>query len=295
MRPSHWARTPLRDDPRSQTAPVIDPALPPGRQRLLRQRASGFGVGNPNRLMGLLILAGLCGALFIATVVNPDTALSFFYFTLIALIPIAAFSVRKESGGWSSHPRSQKDLVQWFDLNDSCRGLLLRAQCAIGDVLTSQVCDGELAGHCPDERALRRHEWEIATALRDISRLQSEIDTSRAPGPLTTAVLKSHEEALKRARDSTTSRITALEYYAAQVRAAELARQDWQHAQKLSGLNDEYLDLLARTAGDEHAVTELTDLAAQAQAAAQALRESLRQAALAAEPLALPPDTTAAG
>ena len=52
--------------------------------------------------------------------------------------------------------------------------------------------------------------------------------------------------------------------------------------------NDKYLDLVARTAADQHATVEITGLAEQAATAAQALRETLQQATLAAEALALP-------
>jgi hypothetical protein len=52
--------------------------------------------------------------------------------------------------------------------------------------------------------------------------------------------------------------------------------------------NDKYLDLVARTAADQQATVEITDLADQAGEAAQAFRETLQRATLAAEALALP-------
>ena len=52
--------------------------------------------------------------------------------------------------------------------------------------------------------------------------------------------------------------------------------------------NDKYLDLVARTAADQRATVEITGLAEQAGEAAQALRETLQRATLAAEALALP-------
>jgi hypothetical protein len=52
--------------------------------------------------------------------------------------------------------------------------------------------------------------------------------------------------------------------------------------------NDKYLDLVARTAADQHATTEIAGLAEQAAMASQALRETLQLATLAAEALALP-------
>lgn len=87
----------------------------------------------------------------------------------------------------------------------------------------------------------------------------------------------------------TTSRIEALERYAEELAAADAARRDWEHAMKVSGHNDKYLDLLARTAADEHAITQITNLTEQAAAAVQALQHSLDKAELAAETLLLPP------
>jgi hypothetical protein len=78
------------------------------------------------------------------------------------------------------------------------------------------------------------------------------------------------------------------ELLAAQVAMAEAARRDWETAHRMAANNDRYLDLVARTAADEHATVEITDLAEQATLAAQAVRETLQQATMAAEALALP-------
>ena len=80
----------------------------------------------------------------------------------------------------------------------------------------------------------------------------------------------------------------ALESLAAQVAAAEAARRDWETAHRMAANNDKYLDLVARTAADQHATAEITGLAEQAAAAAQAFRETLQRATMAAEALALP-------
>lgn len=90
------------------------------------------------------------------------------------------------------------------------------------------------------------------------------------------------------AQEAIESTVTALERYAAEVLAARSAFQDWQDALRISNLNDDYLELVARTAADEHAVIEIGGLTDQAAAAAQAVRESLRQVSLAAAALALP-------
>jgi uncharacterized protein HemY len=105
---------------------------------------------------------------------------------------------------------------------------------------------------------------------------------------MTTAVLVSQNRAISIARDATTARVLALELLAAQVAAAEAARRDWDTAHRMAANNDKYLDLVARTAADQHATVEITDLAEQAAEAGQAFRESLQRATMAAEALALP-------
>jgi hypothetical protein len=138
---------------------------------------------------------------------------------------------------------------------------------------------------------LQRHEWEIACALRDISALRDRFNADASTsgnGQLTRAVLESQRRAIALAQDATLARVTALERYAGQVRSADAAHQDWQTAQRLAGLNDMYLELVARTAADGHAVAELDGLITHATAAAEVLRESLHRASMAAEVLTLP-------
>ena len=140
------------------------------------------------------------------------------------------------------------------------------------------------------ELTLRRHEWQIATALRDITdlRAEHEFNAAASAGPMTDSVLAPQQRALRLAQEAIESTVTALERYAAEVLAARSAFQDWQDALRISNLNDDYLELVARTAADEHAVIEIGGLTDQAAAAAQAVRESMRQVSLAAAALALP-------
>jgi hypothetical protein len=95
-------------------------------------------------------------------------------------------------------------------------------------------------------------------------------------GPITDAVLQPHQRALQLAHDAISARVTALERYANQGSAAGTAYRDWQDALRISRLNDRYLDLVARTAADQHAVIEISGLAEQAAAAAQAYRETVQ-------------------
>ena len=186
--------------------------------------------------------------------------------------------------------RYRDQLVSPLALELECRKLLQRAQRAIVTIVTSRVYAGDLRG-AVEEPVLRQHEWEIAVALREITELLLDLVSSYAggtAGPMTTAVLVSQNRAISIARDATPARVLALELLAAQVAAAEAARRDWETAHRMAANNDKYLDLVARTAADQHATVEITDLAERTAEAAQAFRETLQRAALAAEALALP-------
>jgi hypothetical protein len=176
------------------------------------------------------------------------------------------------------------------------RELLIRAQIAIGSALDPVTDDDPVTGDAmesPDilaESTLRWHEWQIAIALRDITDLRAEYEYNAAAssGPLTSSVLGPQQRALQLAQDAIESRVTAVERYAAEVRAARSALRDLHDALRISNLNNSYLDLVARTAADEHAIAEIGGLTDRATAAAQAVRDSMRQVGLAAEALALP-------
>ena len=186
--------------------------------------------------------------------------------------------------------RLRNELVSPLALERECGVLLLRAQRAIAAIVTSTVYAGDLRS-AVSVPALRQHEWEIAVELREITELLFDLVSSSGggrAGPMTAPVLLSQHRAIEIARDATTARIVAIEQLAAQVAATEVARRDWETAHRMAANNDKYLDLVARTAVDERATAEITDLAQQAALAAQAFRETLQQATLAAEALALP-------
>lgn len=186
--------------------------------------------------------------------------------------------------------RYRDQVVSPLSLELECRNLLRRAQRAIATVVMSGVYAGDLRS-AVEESALRQHEWEIAVALREITELLLDLVSDYGggtAGPMTTAVLVSQNRAISIARDATTARVLALELLGAQVAAAEAARRDWETAHRMAANNDKYLDLVARTAADQHATVEITDLAEHAAQAAQAFRETLQRATLAAEALVLP-------
>ena len=189
--------------------------------------------------------------------------------------------------------RHRDQVVVPSALDRVSRELLIRAQAAIGSALDPAAGDAPESPDIVTELTLRRHEWQIAVALRDITdlRAEHEFNAAASAGPMTNSVLLPQQRALQLAQDAIESTVAALERYAVEVFTARSAFRDWQDALRISNLNDRYLDLVAHTAADGHAVSEISGLTDQAAAAAQAVRESMRQVGLAAAALALPEPT----
>jgi hypothetical protein len=172
------------------------------------------------------------------------------------------------------------------DLDWDMRTLLARAQRAVDQILGSDALAAGLFD--ADEPALRRHEWDVACAVRSFTRVRSLPAADASVGELTAAVIDAQQQALDVAITATTRRISSLERYAGQVAAADAALRDWQSSLRQAGLNDAYFDLVASTAADELAVTELDQLAGRAAVLRDALTDSLRRIGAAAEVLTLP-------
>ncbi len=143
---------------------------------------------------------------------------------------------------------NRNQVVSPIALEQKCLELLQRTQHAITTMVTSRVYLADLR-ETLDGHVLRQHEWQIAIGLREITELTLE--------------LAGYTEAS-----------------AGPMTNAVLAPQ--------TANNDKYLDLVARTAADRLATVEIAGLADQAATAAQAFRETLQQATLAALALALP-------
>ncbi len=211
---------------------------------------------------------------------------------LVGLLASAVATVVVQHKVTSGELKRYRDqFVEPRCLDAESRQVLWRAQRAIDTVLGSAVYADSSLSHIAGEAELRQHEWEIATQLREITKLRNvhaSNTAKNAPGASTTRVLDSHLLALRVAQEATTTRVTELERYAEQVRAVDAAQQDWKNAQRLSALNDEYLQLVARTAADEHAIHEIAGHREEAAAAEKVFHDSFHQATLAAEALAFP-------
>ena len=160
------------------------------------------------------------------------------------------------------------------DFDARSRVLLRRAQDAVDAVTSSEVYR---AGLLDEGVALAGQEWDIALALREQGRLRArraELSAANA-GAVTTALLDRQLQAAELADASVAARVAALERYAAEVREADAAYQDWQQAAALAELSGQHLDMLARTAADEHGIAEIQAMSQQALAVRLALRELL--------------------
>jgi hypothetical protein len=273
--------------------PACDPELPERLRSLTSHTPAGsrprrwLSAASPMARRAVLAATGLATACLVAALINPLSAPWAGAWlacggaaAITAAVLYARLSPERELG------RSAGRVIHPHDLSPQARLLLARAQRAIDDILGSQVRSAGLLE--ADEPALRRHEWEIACALRDVTAVAALHPDEVAAGTMTAAVLDAQQRAITLAQDSTAARVGALERYADQVRAADAAHHDWASALKLAGLNDRYLDLVARTAADELAVSEISELTDRAAVTRQVLTDSLREASTAAEVLALP-------
>jgi hypothetical protein len=163
------------------------------------------------------------------------------------------------------------------DFDARSRVLLRRAQDAVDAVTSSGVYQAGLLDEAAAGAALASQEWDIALALREQGRLRArraELSAVSA-GAVTAALLDRQFQAAELADASVAARVAALERFAAEVREADAAYRDWQQAAALAELSGQHLDMLARTAADEHGIAEIQAMSQQARAVRLALRELL--------------------
>lgn len=205
------------------------------------------------------------------------------------LAATAAATTATVVGFWFSPTRqlaaSADQVVYPYQLDHPCQAILARAQSAVARVLDSEVRAAGLLE--ADEAILRRHEWELAKVLRNVTALRGVHARQPPAGELTAGVLGAQRRALEVAQSAAAGRAAALERFADQVAAADEAHRDWRQALELSGLNDRYLDLVAATAADELAVAEISELTTRATITVSALQDTLRAASQTAELLAI--------
>jgi hypothetical protein len=207
-----------------------------------------------------------------------------------ALSVVATFVLRYEVGT-AGPERHRAHLIDDWVLDEPARQSLCSAQRAVRAVLSSRVHQEGLLDAAVGAATLRRHEWEIASRLRDLTASRAECARSMSeglPGPRSEAVLTAHRRAISIAETAVTTRVEELRRYAREVGAADAALRDWRTAEVLARRNDWYLDLVARSEADEQALAEVRCLIEQAVRTRDVFQATLDQTTLAAQPLVLP-------
>ena len=238
--------------------------------------AGGVAVGGTTPLaIGVLVFQGPVGwqsasshvALILAEIIAIVTAVVFG--TRIIRFGQLNGQVPAEVAARAYHGR----YLTGADFDARSRVLLRRAQDAVDVVTSAAVYQAGFLDAPAATAALADQEWDIAVTLREQARLRARrAELSRRNASAVTALLKRHSQAAQLADSSVAARVAALERYAAQVREADAAYRDWQQAAALAELGDQHLDLLARTAADEHGIAEIEAMSEQARAVYLALR-----------------------
>ncbi len=162
-----------------------------------------------------------------------------------------------------------------YDLGEPSRALLQRAVSAIEAIMSSQVCRDGLVNRYAVRSALADQQRDITLGLREQARLhamRAELPPSSAD-PMTADVNSSQVQAAQLAESGLVARVETLERYATEIREADAAYRDWQHAAQLTGLHGKHPDALARTPADEHRMAAIEVMSLQARGVRLALRE----------------------
>ncbi|MEV6574840.1 hypothetical protein [Streptomyces sp. NPDC051577] len=167
--------------------------------------------------------------------------------------------------------------VQPHELAPAADELLGRAQEAIGRVRNSTVHRRDLIDRDRNEALFPVQEWEIATALRDYSRLVSK-GPKRPQSVEVTELIVSRRNPLEVGMTSTLRRVKALETFAAQAGEADARYEEMRQNQEVTGDRDEVLDFLARTVRDDLAIAEIDGLTGEAGVVAAGFARALEKA-----------------
>jgi hypothetical protein len=159
------------------------------------------------------------------------------------------------------------------DLTDDAAELLALAQQAVRTILGSDCRAHDLVDGVRDAVVLPQAEWEIATGLAEYSRLIREHDG--AEGAAVLRLVDQRHAALEASLSGLARRVKALQSYANAVEEADARLREFRNVQHLTDKGDEVLALLARTAGDDLAIGEITGMTEQVDLMRDALTAAL--------------------
>jgi hypothetical protein len=276
---------------------VLAPGGPDSRRRLLPTQ------GDRREAMLSNAITGLTTALFVAVVGATPWAVGVLVFQqpvgwqsaagryglllaeLIIAVTAIAFGARVARFG---EPRVEEDeavaaartyrgrYLTEADLDARARVLLRRAQDAVHVISSAEIVRADLLDEPATSALLAEQEWQIALAVRDQARLRALRSRLAEPSPHSPAaeLLEDHRRAARTADQSIANRVAALERYAAEISRADTAYLDWRQHAAVAELTGPHLDLLARTAADDHATAELDALTERARAVRQSFTEA---------------------
>ncbi|AYG77962.1 hypothetical protein DWB77_07523 [Streptomyces hundungensis] len=163
------------------------------------------------------------------------------------------------------------------ELSDPAWDLLRRAHRAQHVMLKSRVHGEDLIDRAANEYMFPAQLWEIALSLALYSKLCRQ-EPDHPQGTALISVLRDRRRALGAGLRGITSRVRALEDYAQQTAEADARYAELEQIRYLNDRSDQVPDLVARTAGDEHAVEEVEGKAAWAETVTDAFGQALREA-----------------
>lgn len=167
--------------------------------------------------------------------------------------------------------------VQPDELVPAADELLARAQNAMRQVRNSAVHRQGLLDRDRNEAMFPVQEWEIATALRDYSRLVSQ-EPTRPHGTEVIELIESRRRPIEAGHAAILRRVEALESFATQVGEADARYTEVRQIQQLTADSDEVLDFLARTVRDDLAIAEIDELTSEAAIVAASFTKALETA-----------------
>ncbi|MCX4826600.1 hypothetical protein OG883_43970 [Streptomyces sp. NBC_01142] len=163
------------------------------------------------------------------------------------------------------------------ELNSEAAELLARAARAATRVQRSSVQRLDPADKLHNDRRLDGQVWEVADALRTYSRVAGQGPTT-AVSAVVAQAMEPRRKILRISLSSIGRRVEALENYAAQIAEAEERRRELRQLRQLTTGTEELLDLLAATARDELAVTEIAGMSEEVAKALELFNEALQSA-----------------
>jgi hypothetical protein len=278
--------------------PALDPAIPRAARDLLSARADVLAPAAQDSRRSLLPaqperrlatgVTGLTTALFVSVVAAGPWSVGVLVFgepvgwqsapgrygLLLAELIVAVTAVvfgsrvarfwelRVEDEAVSAARTYRGRYLTGADLDARARVLLRRAQDAINAIDSAAIVRADLLDELSTSALLAEQEWQIALALREQARLRALRSALAGPTPGSPAaeLLDDHRRAARAAEQSTADRVAALERYAAEIYRADTAYRDWRQHAAIAELTGPHLDLLARTAADDHGTAELNAL-----------------------------------